>query len=299
MKSVLVMGGTVFVSRSVAQYFVSKGWNVHVYNRNTKPQPEGVTLIEGDRHDIGEKLRNYHFDLIVDNAYVPEEIEAVVNAVGSFKDYVFISSSSVYPEYLLQPFTEEQEIGPNLIWGTYGFNKTKCEMKLHEIAPNAYILRPPYIHGPTNSAYREGFVFDCALNDRPFYLPHGGKMGLQFCYIGDVCRFIELLATTHPEQHIFNVGEKKSITVREWVELCYKVCGKTPTFVDVDPEVPVTKYFPFPNYDYFLGVDKQCALMPDLHDLEDGFKKSLEWYVENKDKVLYRPLMEYIDKNLR
>lgn len=47
----LVTGGTTFVSKYVASYFMKQGNEVFVLNRNTKPQVEGVTLIEGDRHD--------------------------------------------------------------------------------------------------------------------------------------------------------------------------------------------------------------------------------------------------------
>lgn len=36
MKKILVTGGTVFVSRYIAEYFVAKDCDVYVLNRNTK-----------------------------------------------------------------------------------------------------------------------------------------------------------------------------------------------------------------------------------------------------------------------
>ena len=48
MKKVLVTGGTVFVSRYIAEYYVKKGFEVYVLNRNTKTQSEGVKLICAD-----------------------------------------------------------------------------------------------------------------------------------------------------------------------------------------------------------------------------------------------------------
>ena len=36
MKKVLVTGGTVFVSRYIAEYYIAKGYDVYVINRNTK-----------------------------------------------------------------------------------------------------------------------------------------------------------------------------------------------------------------------------------------------------------------------
>ena len=45
MKKILVTGGTVFVSRYIAEYYVTKGYDVYVLNRNTKEQSKGVILV--------------------------------------------------------------------------------------------------------------------------------------------------------------------------------------------------------------------------------------------------------------
>ena len=44
MSKILVTGGTRFVSRYTAEYYAQKGYEVYVLNRNSRPQPEGVTL---------------------------------------------------------------------------------------------------------------------------------------------------------------------------------------------------------------------------------------------------------------
>ena len=51
MKRILVTGGTTFVSEYVAEYFVNAGYEVFVLNRNSKPQVQGVKLIQGDRQN--------------------------------------------------------------------------------------------------------------------------------------------------------------------------------------------------------------------------------------------------------
>ncbi len=48
MKKLLVTSGTVFVSRFVAEYYIKNNCEVYVLNRNTKPQSQGVKLIEAD-----------------------------------------------------------------------------------------------------------------------------------------------------------------------------------------------------------------------------------------------------------
>ena len=69
-------------------------------------------------------------------------------------------------------------------------------------------------------------MFDCALVGRTFYLPRDGEMKLQFFYIGDLCRFIDVLLEARPAQHIFNVGNGEPVSVRQWAGLCYQAAGK-------------------------------------------------------------------------
>ena len=77
-----------------------------------------------------------------------------------------------------------------------------------------------------HNVYREAFVFECALADRKFYLPKDGEMKLQFFHFHDLCRFIDILLKQKPAQHIFNVGNKDTKSIREWVALCYHVVEK-------------------------------------------------------------------------
>ena len=227
MKKVLVTGGTVFVSRYIAEYYVRKSYDVYVLNRNTRAQSEGVTLIEADRKNLGDVLRDHHFDVVFDvTAYNANDVDALLDGLGSFDDYILISSSAVYPESCVQPFDEHTPVGENKIWGKYGVGKIEAEHTLQARVPGAYILRPPYVYGPMNNVYREAFVFDCAMQERKFYIPRDGELKLQFFHIKDLCRFMDVLLEKHPEKKIFNVGNEETITVKEWVQTCYQIVGK-------------------------------------------------------------------------
>lgn len=298
MKKILVTGGTVFVSRYIAQYYVAKGYEVYVLNRNTKKQSKGVKLIEADRHSLGDVLRGFSFDVVVDTAYNSDDVNMLLDALGEYKDYILISSSAVYPEHAAQPFTEDTQPGVNKYWGKYGTDKIEAEETLLTRNPKAYVVRPPYLYGPMNNVYRESFVFDCALADRKFYLPKDGKMKLQFFHVYDLCRFIDVILENKPKEHIFNVGNKEVVSIREWVELCYKVVGKKADFLSVDGSIEQRNYFSFYDYEYYLDVTKQYELMQDVKPLEEGLKESFDWYIENMDEVYRKPYVEYIEKNL-
>lgn len=295
---ILVTGGTVFVSRYMAEYYSGKGHEVYVLNRNTRPQPPNTTLIQADRHDLENILRPYSFDLVIDTAYTARDVNTLLDALSSVSDYILISSSAVYPETAPQPFAEESPTGPNRYWGKYGTDKIEAETALLKRVPGAYVLRPPYLYGPMNNVYREAFVFDCASLGRKFYLPGDGSQRLQFFHIRDLCRFAEVLLLKRPGRHIFNVGNRDAVSVREWAELCYRVLGKEPEFVNVRGDVEQRNYFCFYDYEYMLDVTEQYVLMDSVTDLEEGLREAWEWYRKKGDKVNRKQYFEYIDRNL-
>lgn len=299
MKKVLVTGGTVFVSRFIAEYYVEKNYEVYVLNRNSREQSKGVKLIQADRHALGDALCGLHFDVVIDTAYTADDVGKLLDALGGYEDYILISSSAVYPENTPQPFQEDAPLAANKFWGKYGTDKMEAEATLMARNPKAYILRPPYLYGQMNNVYREAFVFDCALAGRKFYLPKEGNMKLQFFHVHDLCRFIDVILEQKPAQHIFNVGNKHAVSVREWAELCYQAVGRQPEFVTVEGEIEQRNYFSFYDYEYRLDVSAQHKRMPDTKPMLEGLKESFEWYKNNTEKVNKKPYLDYIDKNLR
>ena len=304
MRKILVTGGTIFVSRYIAEYYVNfvpeyvveEEAEVYV---NTHNQPQGVKLIECDKNHIGNKLRGYDFDVVIAvNIYTADEMKELLDSLDSVRDFIFISSSAVYPETLPQPFSEDMTCGKNSVWGDYGVNKRRAEEHLLSRVPGAYILRPPYLYGKMNNLYREAFVFDCALAERPFFIPNDGSMQLQFFHVGDLCRFIDTLLRLHPENHIFNVGNRETETIKTFVEKCYATVGEKTELISVSKDHAQRSYFPFHDYSYVLDVEKMHELMPETLPMSKGLKDSFKWYVNNQTAVFKKPYFDYIDNIL-
>ncbi|MBR3644944.1 MAG: NAD-dependent epimerase/dehydratase family protein [Lachnospiraceae bacterium] len=307
MKKVLVTGGTVFVSMNVAKYFTGKGYDVYVLNRGSFAQIENVTWIRADRTSLTNELSGYNFDIILDiNAYTEDDVRTLLERVEGFKEYVLISSSAVYPETNLMPFTESQSLGLNSFWNEYGTGKISAEQYLLSKVKDAVIIRPPYLCGYGNNIYREAFVFECALSDRPFYLPGNGELKLQFFDVEDLCRFVETVLSKKTAGDIsqadypliYNVGNPDTISVIDWVKMCYSIVNKTPVFKNVDSSYFIRSYFPFSNYEYVLDISKQQAVMSETKPLKQSLTESYEWYKNNSDKVLTRPYLEFIKNNM-
>ena len=298
MKKILITGGTTFVSKYSATYFVKHNYEVYVLNRNTKPQVSGVHLINSDRHHLGDILRNNFFDVILDiTAYNQDDINDLLNSQIMFSQYIMISSSAVYQENNISPFKENSLKGLNKFWKDYGTNKIKAEEVLLKRVKDAYIIRPPYLYGPMNNIYREAFVFDCAKKDRIFYLPKNDNMKLQFFHIDDLCKVIEKIINEKPSFHIMNVGNKESVTIKEWVTKCYKIYGKKPNFITIKDKIEQRNYFCFYDYEYELDVSLQEILLSQTIDLDEGLKESSLWYEENEKEVIKKPYFTYIENN--
>lgn len=298
MKRILVTGGTTFVSKYVAKYFQSNNYEVYVLNRGTKQQVENVNLICADRNNLDDCLRGYSFGAIIDVCgYNQKDIKNILKAVGEFKDYIFISSSAVYPETNIQPFSENQSIGLNKIWGKYGTDKVEAEKYLVSHVHNSYILRPPYLYGPMQNLYREPFVFECALKNRKFYIPNDGKMKLQFFHVDDLCKVIEKILEKHPKEHIINVGNIELVDINTFIELCYKVVGVPLEKIYITNHNNQRDYFSFYDYEYSLDVSKQSELLIEEKNLFEGLKESFEWFKDNSNEVVKKDYINFIQRN--
>ena len=92
--NILITGGTTFVSKFAAEYFVKSGNHVTVINRGSRKQIDGVNLICCDRMELKNTLKEKHYDVILDiTAYTDGHIRSLLDSGVTFDDYIFISTS--------------------------------------------------------------------------------------------------------------------------------------------------------------------------------------------------------------
>src|SRR5438309_1962247 len=112
---VLVIGGTLFIGRLLAEELLRAGHRVSVLHRNAKAQlPDTVESIIADRNDpeaVRAALAGKRFDAVFDNVYdwqrgtTAEQIEAAARACANdgLERYVFMSSVAAFPLGLDHP----------------------------------------------------------------------------------------------------------------------------------------------------------------------------------------------------
>jgi len=153
---ILILGGTVFLGRHVADAALARGHELTLFNRGrTNPElfPEAEKL-RGDRDgDLGA-LEGRAFDAVVDTSgYVPRIVRDTLGALGEVGHYTFVSSISVYAD-LSQPPTESSPVGTldreteEVDGETYGPLKALCEAAVRERFRDAFVVRPGLISGP-------------------------------------------------------------------------------------------------------------------------------------------------------
>jgi len=156
----LVIGGTRFLGRHLAEQALDAGHRVTLFHRgqsNAALFPEAEHRL-GDRNGDLSVLRDGTWDAVIDtSAYVPRHVRTMVQALkGRVGHYQLVSTISVYAD-LSQPGTDEnaataklEDPSTEVVDGdTYGGLKALCEQALLDALPNhAAVVRPGLLVGP-------------------------------------------------------------------------------------------------------------------------------------------------------
>ena len=302
-KKVLIMGGSYFIGKKIVDVFHENKHDVFTLNRGTKAKgSDNVHNLICDRNDskqMEDILSQYKFNIVIDvSGLNKEQGEMLYKSLDKqeLESFVFISSSAVYDiDSLTFPFKEKDPLKENTYWTSYGQNKIEAENyyieSFKDSSTNLIILRPPYVYGENNYAQRESFIFDHICKDRPIIIPDPNTY-LQFIYTTDLANIIVgLLKNKMEKVSIFNVGNKRPATIKEWIELCAKVVGKEAKIIEYDYKSRGRKerdFFPFYNYSNVLDVNKINGIYSEETDFIMGLKNSYIWYLKNKDSIPFK-----------
>jgi 2'-hydroxyisoflavone reductase len=154
----LVLGGSMFLSRAVAEEGVRRGHDVTCACRGTSGSlPGGVRHVGWDRCEaMPAELSGTDFDAVVEVARHPSWVRT---AVAAFPDahWVFVSTINVYedestpggrPGTLAErrPIVEDVDLAEDP--EAYGPMKVACEQIVRAGAESAMVIRPGLIVGP-------------------------------------------------------------------------------------------------------------------------------------------------------
>jgi len=152
---ILILGGTLFLGRHIVDAALMVGHKVTTLNRGTRKDLNGIGVetLFADRNEDLAVLSGREFDAVIDTcAYTPDVISKSILALKqSVAAYLFVSTKSVYRDFLKIGITEDDDTGRPLQTtdADYGSLKAASEVVLLDQIPDgALIVRPGLIVGP-------------------------------------------------------------------------------------------------------------------------------------------------------
>ena len=306
MKKILVMGGNQFVGKEVAKKLLEKNYKVYVLNRGIRKNLDNAIFLKADRKNISEMkniLKNIEIDVIIDiSAYTEEQVEILQRVMkDKFKQYILISSASIYTDITESPAKEEDPTGENPAWGDYAKNKYLAEMRTIENSRlynfKYTIFRPFYIYGIGNNLDRENYFFSRIKYNLPIFIPSKNNI-IQFGYVEDLALAIESsIDNSDFYNQIFNISGNEYVTMSEFVEICGKVINKKAMIEYINTEenkIKARDWFPFREVNLFGDISKlENTGFRNTYSLVQGLEKTYKYNDEND--LILKPVLHKIE----
>lgn len=285
----LVLGGSVFLSRAVAAEAVARGHAVTCACRSASV-PEGARHVRLDRslHDPVDE----GYDAVVDVGRAPSFVRAAVAAIPD-AHWVFVSTINVYDDAtgeLVEP--EPLDVDPAVDNG-YGRMKVACEELVSDGIESCTIVRPGLIVGPGDPTGRFTYWMarlGAAAQDGEVLAPGDPGDVVQVIDVRDLAAWIVTAAETRLNTTCDGVGQKQPIG-DVLAEVADGV-GASPrwTWVDQDFLVgadvapwagpgSVPLWLPRPEYDAMMSHDSPVPTRP----VTDTARDTLAWLQATDD----------------
>ncbi|PWK90419.1 nucleoside-diphosphate-sugar epimerase [Lentzea atacamensis] len=201
---ILVLGGTVFLSKAITAEAVRRGHDVVCAARGASGAvPEGARLVSVDRNKPGafDQLAGEQFDSVIDVAkYSVNWVRDALEAFGpTTPHWTFVSSISVYADHstgsdeLLPPL--EDDPAAEFTAERYGSVKVASENAVKEaVRGREFIVRAGLITGPGDPSDRFGYWPARLSKGGRVAVPDSPDLGVQHIDVRDLAQWIVFAA---------------------------------------------------------------------------------------------------------
>lgn len=160
----LVLGGTAWLGRTVAEAALARGHDVTCAARGSASPADGVAFVVVDRDDEHglAALADTRWDAVVDVSRQPGQVRRAVRDLDT-AHWVFVSTGNVYAAFAT---LEQDERSPRrapldgdvmVDMETYGEAKVACEDAVTGSGTTATVVRPGLVGGPGDVSGRTGY----------------------------------------------------------------------------------------------------------------------------------------------
>ena len=308
----LIIGGTIFLGRHLAEQALAQGHTVTLFNRgrsNPALFPQVEHLI-GDRTGDLSALAGRTWDAVIDTCgYHPRDVRRTLDVLrGRVNCYQFVSTLSVYADDAPAGVTEDSPVASfegdvetaTVAAENYGPLKALCEQTVLEAMPAcALVVRPGLIVGPHDRSDR--FTYWPVRIDQggAVLAPGDPDAPVQFIHAADLAAWMVSLAG-QGVNGVFNAtGPDKPVTMGEVLDVCRAVTRSDARLTWVDEEFlleqHVAPYIEMPlwvpsAYVGFNRVDCSKAIAHGLRfrPLFDTVSDTLDWHATRPPDTVLR-----------
>lgn len=291
----LILGGSGFLSGTLAREAQAQGDDVSILTRGIKPTPNGVRQIQADRKDHLGTARALAklgpWDLVVDCiGYEAEDARQDLELFTAHcRHLVFISTDFVYhPRHRSIP---QPEAGAIYYSEGYGGQKRAAEEVFLTAGTQNLkwtIFRPGHIYGPGSQLGclprhgRDPHLIAHLKKGTALRLVGGGRFLQHPVYAPDLAKTIlDIPERDNCAGQIFNIANPDVISSRRYYELIAEILGVEVTIEEVETETYLVEE---PSQAPFccdrvsdLTLLKRSGLILPKTNLKDGLTRQIEW----------------------
>ncbi|MCO8269631.1 reductase [Actinoplanes sp. TRM 88003] len=233
----LILGGSGFVGRAVADEAVGRGYDVTVFNRGLRAAPAGVTVLTGDRLGDLSALERGTWDAVVDTwSAQGEAVRRTAELLrGRAAHYAYVSSRSVYSGQE----NEKAEAAPLVDDGDEGYagDKLRGERGAAAFDGSVLLARAGLILGPHEDIGRLPWWLNRLARGGPTLAPGPRDNPLQYIDARDLAVFLLDTAARGVGGPFDLVSRAGHTTMGELLEIANEVTGGRAELRWTDPAV--------------------------------------------------------------
>ncbi|MEV5786207.1 NAD-dependent epimerase/dehydratase family protein [Streptomyces sp. NPDC052287] len=247
----LVLGGTEFAGRAVAQAAVGRGWEVTVFHRGLHEPPAGVRSLLGDRTApdglaaLAGAAAESDWDVVVDtwSAAPRPVLDAARLLADRAARHVYVSSCSVYAWAPPAGYTEDAPLvtGASKDAGPTDYARDKLGGELAAVsafgAERSLLVRSGLILGPYENIGRLPWWLGRIARGGPVPAPGPRDLPLRYVDVRDLAEWI-LGAVERGASGAHNLTSPPGhTTMGELLDACVRVTGSGAELRWIEPEM--------------------------------------------------------------
>jgi len=295
----LVTGGTGLVGSTIKAHIKLSTKDVDLRNWISTKElfrdigPQKVIHCAGRVGGLSSNM-NYKGEFFYDNITINTNVLEACRLVGVKKVVSFLSTC-VFPDNIEYPLTEEKiHLGePHKSNYPYAYAKRMLDIQSRayneQYKTNYVSVIPTNIYGPNdnfnldNGHVLPALIHKCYLakrNNADFVIWGSGKPLREFIYSEDVGKLTEWALDNYDENEPIIFSTSEEISIKDVVEIIIEHMNFKGNIV-FDKEKPDGQFRkPSDN-------SKLKSYLPDFNftSIEEGIKKSVEWFIENYDNI--------------